>query len=160
MDVTFNIAKGREVEFYERVNASDPTNSALILMLLRTGSVGVSGLVDFDSVAAILAGGYTELSVSGYARKTLTDADLDAWSPDDTNNRVTLALPIQTFSALAAGQTIDIGVVGYDSDTTSGTDSNIVPVTAHELRISGTTIPTNGDDILWDLSTNGWVVAA
>lgn len=160
MDITFNIAKGREVEFYERVNANDPANSALVLMLLRSGSAdGIAGLEDFDTFAAILAGGYTELSVAGYSRKTLTDADLAAWTPDDTNDRVSLSLPTQTFAALTAGQTIDIGVVGYDSDTTSGTDSGIVPVTAHELRISGIVIPTNGDDVIWDLSTYGWVTA-
>ena len=160
MDITFNIAKGREVEFYERVNSNDPANSALILMLLRDGSSnGVSGLPDFDTFAAILAGGYTELSVAGYARKALTDADLAAWAPDDTADRVALSLPTQTFAALTAGQTIDIGVVGYDNDTTAGTDANIVPITAHELRIFGTTIPTNGDDVLWDLNTYGWVLS-
>lgn len=128
--VQFNISKGREVEFYNRVDNNDPTNSALIMMVLKTGSAnGVNGLVDFDTFAAILAGGYTEVTNPNYARKTLTDADLSAWSPDDTNNRVLLTLPLQTFSNISAGDVWDLVVVGYDSDTTGGTDANIVPIT-------------------------------
>lgn len=157
-DIAFNIAKGREVEFYERVNANDPANSALILALIRDGSAnGVSGLPDFDTLAAVLAGGYTELSGGGYARLVLTDASLAAWAPDDTNNRVDLGLGVNVFPTIAVGQTIDLGLVCYDSDTTAGTDANIIPITGHELRIDGAKIPTNGDDIEWDLST--WISA-
>ena len=155
----FNISKGREVEFYNRVDSNDPANSALILMVLETGSVdGLAGLVDFDTFAAILAGGYTEVGNTGYSRKTLTDANLSAWTPDDTNNRVLLTLPLQTFTTISAGDSWDIGVWGYDSDTTGGTDANIVPITASELRFNGSAIVPAGDNILVDFS-NGWIIA-
>lgn len=158
-DVAFNISKGREVEFYNRVDTNDPVNSALIMMILATGSVGgINGLVDFDTFAAILAGGYTQVTNVGYARKTLTDASLSVWSPDDTNNRVVLTLPLQTFTTISAGTNWDIVIVGYDDDTTSGTDANIVPISASELRVNGTAMVPAGDDLVVDYSS-GWIMA-
>ena len=35
-NIVFNIAKGRVVEFYNRVENNDPTNSALILVPIET----------------------------------------------------------------------------------------------------------------------------
>lgn len=158
-DIAFNISKGREVEFYERVNANDPANSALIMMVLKTGSVGgINGLVDLDTFAAITSGGYTEVANTGYARKVLTDTELAAWAPDDTNNRVLLTLPLQTFSTITAGDNWDIVVVGYDSDTTGGTDANIVPISASELRVNGTAMVPAGDNLVIDYSS-GWAMA-
>lgn len=154
--VTSNISKGREVEFYERVLTSDPTNSAFIMLLLRTGGDSLATLQDYDTVAALLAGPSNEISVAGYSRQTITA--LDPWAPDDSTNSTTLALPIQTFAALTAGQTIDFVVTAYDPDTTGGTDAALVPVTIAETRIDGIAIPTNGDDVLVDYS-NLWVTA-
>lgn len=157
--VQFNISKGREVEFYERVNSNDPANSALIMTVLATGSAdGINGLVDFDTFAAVLAGGYSQVTNAGFARKTLTDADLAAWTPDDTNNRVLLVLPLQTFAAVPAGDNWDIVMVGYDNDTTGGTDANIVPITAGEIREGGTAIVPAGGNIVIDFSS-GWISA-
>lgn len=155
--VTANIAKGREVEFYNRVLTNDPTNSALIMMLLRTGGASLASLQDADTFAAVLALS-TEISVAGYARKTLTNADLAAWAPNDSTNSTSLVLPLQTFSLTATGQTIAIVVVGYDDDTTGGTDANIVPVTFADTLVDGTTIPTFVGDVIVDYSSL-WVTA-
>lgn len=157
--VQFNISKGREVELYNRVDTNDPTNSALIMMVLASGSTsGVFGLVDFDTFAAVLAGGYTEVTNTNYARVVLTDADLSAWAPDDTNNRTLLTLPLQTFANISAGDVWDIVVVGYDSDTTSGTDANIVPITGAEIRQNGTAISPSSSNVVIDYSA-GWIAA-
>jgi len=159
--IQFNISKGREVELYNRVDGNDPTNSAFILMILASGSAdGVNGLVDFDTFAAITAGGYTEVTNAGYARKTLTDASISPYTVDDTNNRILLTLPLQTFSGVSAGDTWDIGVWGYDSDTTSGSDANIVPISAHELRTSGgiALVPDGTNPLVVDPSA-GWIAA-
>ncbi len=159
--VQFNVSKGREVEFYNRVDGNDPANSAFILMILASGSAnGVGGLVDFDTFAAILAGGYTEVTNVGYARKTLTDASISPYTVDDTNNRILLTLPLQTFSGVSAGNTWDLGVWGYDSDTTSGTDANIVPISGHELRTAGgiALVPDGTNPLVVDPSA-GWIAA-
>lgn len=141
------------------MDGNDPANSALIFIILETGSVsGLNGLVDFDTVAAILAGGYTEASNS--TRKTLTDANLTAWAPDDTNNRVLLTLPLQTYTTPAAGDNWDIVVVAYDNDTTGGTDANLIPITASELRTEAgiAIVPDGVNDVFIDFS-GGWVAA-
>ena len=155
-----NVSKGREVELYNRVDTNDPTNSALIMLVLATGSTnGVNGLKDFDDVAAILAGGYDEVTNGSYARKTLTDASLSAYTVDDTNDWILLTLPLQTFTAIAAGDDWEIVVVAYDNDTTSGTDANLIPITASELRdTSGNPLVPAGDNILINFSF-AWIYA-
>lgn len=154
-----NISKGREVEFYNRVVTNDPTNSALVLMVLATGSAdGVNGLVDFDTFAAILAGGYDEVTNTNYARKVFTNADLAAWAPDDSANKVQLVLPLWTQLNIGAGDVWDLVVVGYDNDTTGGTDANIVPITGSELRQGGTALVPNTSTVIVDF-TSVWIVA-
>lgn len=134
-DIVLNIAKGRVTELYARVDGNDPANSALIIVPVDVGATSDATIRDFDTLAAILAGGVTERTTGGWNRKTLTDSDLAAWSPDDTNDRVDLVLPNQTWTAVTAGAVTDL-LVCYDSDTTSGTDSNIVPLTLHDFAIT------------------------
>ncbi len=131
------------------------------MLVLASGSTnGVNGLVDFATVAAITAGGYTEVTNTGYARKTLTDADLSSVVVDNTNNRILLTLPLQTFGSpnVAAGNTWDIVVVAYDNDTTGGTDANLIPITGGEIRQDGTAIVPNAAPVIIDFSS-GWIAA-
>lgn len=155
--IQFNASKGREVEFYNRVDTNDPTNSALIMMVIATGGEGIAALRDYATFSTLLASN-PEVTNTGYSRKTLTDSSLSAYTVDNTNNWILLTLPLQTFSTISAGTNWDIVVVGYDSDTTSGTDANIVPITAAELRITGTAIVPAGGNIVIDFSS-GWITA-
>jgi hypothetical protein len=156
--VQANISKGREVEFYNRVFTNDPANSALIMYVLASGGASLASLQDVDTVAAALVLS-PEVTNVGYARKTLTNADLSAWTPDDTNNWVLLTLPLQTFATISAGNTWDIVGVAYDSDTASGTDAAVVPITFAEVRYQGTAIsPPGGGNVVIDYSS-GWVTA-
>lgn len=144
-NITFNIAKGREVEFYNRVKSNDPANSAFILVPLETSGLEAdSVLIDKDDLAAVLAGTTNEQTTMG--RKTLTDADLAALpAPDDTNDRFDISLPTVTWTG-ATGNAISKMLVCYDSDTTSGTDANIIPVTMMDFVVtpSGTDIQLTG----------------
>lgn len=155
---SFNISKGREVEFYNRVFTNDPANSALIMLVLAVGGDDIYTLRDYDTVSALLAGPSAEVTNTGYGRITLTNADLVAWTPNDTDNNVLLTLPLQTFATISAGTIWDIVVLAYDPDTTAGTDTTLVPIAAHELRIDGTAIPPTGGDIIVDFS-NGWLMS-
>ena len=127
-NIVFNIAKGRVVEYYNRVKSNDPANSALILIPIETTSLEADAtLIDVDTVTALLAGTTNEQSTMG--RKTLTDADLAALpAPDDTNDRYDIALPTVTWTA-ASGNAISKMVVAYDADTTGGTDADLIPLT-------------------------------
>ncbi len=139
-DLVFNIAKGRIVELHNRVDSNDPANSAFILVPVDVGGTSDATIQDFDTLAAVLAGGVTERSASGWNRKTITDSALSAISPDDTNNRFDVDMPDQTWTAPSAGAVTDL-ILCYDSDTTAGTDSNIEPLTKHDFAVT----PTGGD---------------
>lgn len=126
-NIVFNIAKGRVVEYYNRVKNNDPSASALILVPIETsGLESDATLIDKDDLSALLSGTTNEQTTMG--RKTLTDADLAALpAPDDTNDRFDVSLPTVTWTA-ASGNAISKIAVCYDNDTGAGTDSNIIPL--------------------------------
>lgn len=144
-NIVFNIAKGRVVELYNRVKANDPANSALILVPIETTGLETDAvLIDKDDLTALLAGATNEQTTMG--RKTLTDADLAALpAPDDTNDRYDISLPTTTWVA-AGGNPISKIAVCYDSDTTGGTDSNILPLCMFDFAMtpSGADIQMTG----------------
>lgn len=131
-NIVMNIAKGRIVEYYNRVKGNDPANSAFILVPIETtGLEADSVLIDKDDLAAFLSGTTNEQTTMG--RKTLTDADLVALpAPDDTSDRYDVSLPTVTWTA-ATGNPISKILVCYDSDTTGGTDSSIIPLTLFDF---------------------------
>ena len=155
-DFVFNIAKGRTGEFYNRVDTNDPSNSALIVVVAATsGLESDAALKDYDTLSAVFAGATNEVTNTGYARKVLTDADLGAISVDDTNDRFDYDIPDQTWTAVAAGDGWSKLIVCYDSDTTSGTDANIIPLTAHDFVVT-----PNGSDITAQVNASGFFRAA
>jgi hypothetical protein len=131
-NIVFNIAAGRVVELYNRVENNDPANSAIILVPIETSGLEADSVLrDADTLAAVLSGTTNEQTTMG--RKTLTDADLAALpAPDDTNDRYEVSLPTVTWTA-ASGNAISKILVCYDSDTTGGTDSNIIPLTMFDF---------------------------
>jgi hypothetical protein len=144
-NIVFNIAKGRVVEYYNRVKSNDPANSALIIVPIETSGLEADAtLIDVDTLTALVAGTTNEQTTMG--RKTLTDSDLAALpAPDDTNDRYEVSLPTFTYTA-ATGNAISKFAVCYDSDTTSGTDANIIPLTMFDFVVtpSGTDIQVTG----------------
>jgi hypothetical protein len=146
-DVAFNIAKGRAVEFVNRVVNNDPANSALILVPVDVAAVSDATLIDFDTLAAVLAGGVTERTTGGWNRKTLTNVELSAFTTDDTNNRNEFTIPDQTWTGVSSGIVTDL-LLCYDSDTTAGTDANIVPIGVYDFPIT-----PDGSDVVADAGT-------
>ncbi len=147
----YNRGKGRGVEWSERVNANDPTNSAIILMVLATSGIESDAtLIDKDDFAAVVSGTTNEVTNTNYARKTLDQAGGIVVTYDDTNDRVDVDIPDQTYTAVAAGDGWNDIVSGYDSDTTAGTDSNILPWTQHDFVLT-----PDGSDITAQIATAG-----
>lgn len=140
-NITFNIAKGRVIELYNRVKSNDPANSALILIPIETSGLEADAtLIDVDTVTTLLSGTTNEQTTMG--RKTLTDSDLAALpSPTDASDYYEVALPTVTWTA-ASGNAISKIVVAYDGDTTAGTDDNIVPLTMFDAAAT-----PDGNDI-------------
>lgn len=138
---TFNIAKGRVVELYNRVKSNDPATSALILVPLAATTTEAN-LQDMDDLATVLASTPDEAGAS-WGRKTLTDADLVAYAPNDTDNRGDVAVPQVTWTTPTAAQNTVGLLVCYDSDTGAGTDANIVPLTHHDFAVTA-----DGNDVI------------
>jgi len=151
----FNIALGRVAELYNRVDLNDPANSALIIIVWNSTATDAV-IKDLDTVAAIEADVNTaEVTNTGYARKVLTDTDIVAFAPDDTNDRVDLDIPDQTWTAVAAGSGWTDLAVNYDNDTTTGTDANIVPLTWHDFVVT-----PDGSDITAQIAATGFYRAS
>ena len=140
---TFNIAKGRAVEFYNRVENNDPSTSALILVPLSLSGTEAQGQ-DFDTLAAVLGdANFTEQTTS-WSRKTLTDTELAALpAPDDTNNRYSVANPQVTWTGPTASNNTTGLLVCYDADTGTGTDANIIPISHHDFAVTA-----DGNDVV------------
>lgn len=154
-DQVFNIALGRVVELYNRVDQNDPANSALIVVAINTSATDAV-LKDLDTLAAIIADANTaEVTNTGYARKVLTDADITAFAPDDGNDRVDIDIPDQTWTGVGAGTGWTDLIVAYDSDTAGGTDANIIPMTQHDLVVT-----PDGSDLTAEIAAAGFFRAS
>ena len=152
----YNISLGRAAELYNRVDLNDPANSAIIIVVLaQSGIESDATLKDKDDLAAIVSGTTNEVTNTNYARKVLTVTSLAAFAPDDTNDRVDLDIPDQTWTAVASGDNWSDIVICYDSDTTGGTDANIVPMTHHDFSL----VP-DGSDITAQIAATGFYRAS
>ncbi|GGK90377.1 hypothetical protein Ppa06_58080 [Planomonospora parontospora subsp. parontospora] len=155
MDFVFNIAKGRAAELYWRVKNSDPANSALLVVALAVANLEADTVLqDKDTLADILSGATDEATNSGYARNVLTAADLAALTPDDTNDRMDLDIPDQTWTAVQAGSNWGKLVIAYRPASASP-DSAIIPMTAHDF-----TITPDGSNIVAQIDAAGFYRAA
>ena len=136
-DFVFNVAKGRVAEFANRVKSNDPANSALVVVVLATaGLESDATLIDKDTLADVVSGTTNEVTNTNYARIVLTDADLSAIAADDTNDRMDIDIPDPAWTSVAAGDGWSKILICYDSDTTSGTDANIIPLTCHDFVVT------------------------
>lgn len=144
-DFVFNVAKGHVSEYAARILANDPANSAFIVVLLDE-SVADATAKDLDTLALVLAdGGTTEATATNYARVVIDDVgDGLTRTIDDSNDRIDIDVSDIVFSSLGNGtnNTLTDVLFCYDSDTTGGADTNIVPCTQHDFILT-----TQGTDV-------------
>jgi hypothetical protein len=136
-DFAYNQAKGKAVEWAARVNANDPTNAILVLEAVLTTETDAT-LKDLDTFALIESNANTaEVTNSGYARKTFADGGPVTVTIDDTNDRTDIDVADQTWTAVqtSPGAWSDLSF-GYDSDSTGGTDANVVPISQHDFAVT------------------------
>lgn len=150
-DFAHNIAKGRAHELVRRVNLNDPAASGLVVAVINTTETDLN-LKRLDDFAAIEANGLTaEVTNAGYARKVLTDVSSITVLVDDTNDRVDLDFPDQTWTGVAAGTAWTDVQVGYDADIAVGTDAAITPISQHDFPIT-----PDGSDITAVINAAGF----
>ena len=154
-DFVYNIAKGHVNEYGDRINANDPTNSVLTLLVIDT-SAADAVLIDLDTVALVLGNANTaEVTNTNYARKEIDNTGSLTVTVDDTNDRKEAAIPDQTFSSILAGDSWTDLIIAYDSDSLAGGDANIVPCTQHDVGVT-----PDGSDITLQFNVAGFFRAA
>lgn len=155
-NMVLNRAKGRVTELAERVNANDPANSVLIIGILATAGIEAdSVLLDKDTLADLVSGTTNEATNSGYARKVLDQTGGITVTYDDTNDRVDVDVPDQTWTAVVAGDGWNDIFFAYDSDSTAGTDANIIVMTIHDFVLT-----PDGSDISAQVAAGGFFRAS
>ena len=134
-----NSAKGKHAEFMARINANDPVNSVLLLALIaNTGVETDAVLLDKADWAALVVGTTDFATNTGSTRKPLDQTGGITITIDNTNDRVDVDIPDQTWTAVANDGTGAISdlATGYDSDSTAGTDANVVAMSYHDFIIT------------------------
>lgn len=157
-DGVFNVAKGRVNELQDRVANNDPGDAALVLLILSEDE-GDDGLEDRLNLAEVLANpANIESRFDNYQRLILFDADVSPSQVDLVNNLRFSDITDPFFpSAGGAGndeQTSKL-LICVDFNSTSGTDTDITPLTHHDFVIQ-----TNGSDIVGAVSSGGYFSAS
>ncbi|MFJ6579260.1 hypothetical protein ACIQMY_25275 [Streptomyces sp. NPDC091368] len=126
-NIVFNQALGRVAA----LAALPAANDALIAVPLEAaGLVTDATMRDYDDLATLLAGASNEQTSMG--RKTLTGVTVTV---DDTNDRVAIDCADITWTG-ATGSAVGAVVICYDPDTTTGTDSDLIPLTKHDVTMT------------------------
>lgn len=145
-DFIFNIAKGRAVRYADLPE----TNDAWIAVPIETAGLETASTAkDADTLAAFLAGTSNEQTTM--TRVTLTGVIV---VPDDTNDWNMVDCDNIVFAG-ADGNPISGFVICYDSDTTAGTDSNIIPICFMEMIAD-----PSGGDLTYVIPAGGFYKAA
>ncbi|MFD7705683.1 hypothetical protein [Streptomyces sp. NPDC059786] len=126
-NLVFNQALGR-VAYLAGLPAA---NDGLVLIALEASGLETDTVLrDKDDFAAVVAGTTNEQTTVG--RKPLTGVTVTV---DDTNDRVNIDAADVTWTA-PTGNPVGAVVICYDPDTTTGTDTDLIPLTKHDLAWS------------------------
>ncbi|WP_329376266.1 hypothetical protein [Streptomyces sp. NBC_01483] len=126
-NITFNVSLGR-LAYYASLPAA---NDGLVLIALESSGLETDAVLrDKDDFAAVVAGTTNEQTTVG--RKPLTSVTVTV---DDTNDRVALDAADITWTA-PTGNAIGAFAICYDPDTTTGTDTDLIPLTKHDASWS------------------------
>ena len=144
-DFVFNQSLGVVNGYAKRVAENVQANSAIILALLSAAGADAT-LRDLDTFAQVIAeASTTETNATNYARKVLTDTDVTGTTVNDALDEQSTDVADQTWSSLGNGVNTALSdlLTGFDSDTTGGDDTNIVPITLHDFVLAS----TNSSDV-------------
>lgn len=144
-DGVFNISKGAVAEMVR-----DGTTKLLVLLLKANETEAT--LVDYDDVAALLVpAGNTEADATNYARKTDITGTVTV---DDSNDRVDVDMPDQTWTALGNGtnNTLTKLITAYEN---AAADATRIPCTHHDFPTL-----TDGSDVTAQFNSAGFFRAA
>ncbi len=121
-DFVYNVAKGAAAE-----KIRDGAN--VQILTVDAGATTDATLRDLATVTSVL-GSVTERTTNGWGRKSISNASVTL-TVDNTNDRVDLDVPDQTWTAVSSGAVTDLI---FTENT--GSDSSSVPLTQHDFAIT------------------------
>lgn len=137
-DFVFNIAKGAFAEKFR-----DGAANGLVLLL--EAAEADATLRDRTDIADLLAeAGNTEVADASYSRQTGITGTVTV---DNTNERVDVDIPDQTWAGLTGNDPTDL-IVAYEE---SAADVNRIPLTNHDFVVS-----TSGTDVTAQFNAAGF----
>lgn len=137
-----NIAKGRVVELFNRVDQNEPAGSIIVLVPLSTTTT-VEEARDYANLETFLGGTANEQTLGGWARKLLTDSDIAAIAVDNANDRFPASLPEQKWTTPEAGKNTQGLAVCYDPKAAEGVETEIIVCTVHDFAVTA-----DGNDVI------------
>jgi len=152
-DFVYNIAKGRVIELFNRVDVNDPAAAILTVIPVDVAAVSDATLKDLDDFAAIITAGVTERSATGWNRKTLTDADITMPAPNDAGDSYDIDIADLFWAAVTAGAVTDI-IICYSS-VGSPPNAQLLPLTQHDFAIT-----PDGSDVTGVVNAAGFFRAS
>lgn len=140
-DQVFNIAKGAAAE-----KVRDGA-TVLIVLLMKANEAETTLLDRTDLADVFIEAGNTEADFTNYARKVGLTATLTV---DNTNDRVDLDLPDQTFTAAgnATNNTLTKLLTAYEE---AAADATRIPLTHHDFAVT-----TDGSDLTAQFNAAGF----
>lgn len=141
-DFVFNNSLGAAAEKVRN------TSSALLVLLLTSMAADATAR-DYDDVAALLDDGSTnELGDASYSRKTGLTGTITI---DDSNERVDVDIPDQTWSGLSGTDPTDLVIAVEESASDSGRET----LTSHDFAVT-----TDGSDVTAQFAASGFYRAS
>ena len=140
-DFVANIAKGAVAEKVR-------DGAGLLMVPFDVGATSDATLKDVDFLSGVIAVA-TERAATGWNRKTIANGSITL-TVDDTNDRVDVDIPDQTWTAVTAGVVTDLCIF-----ENVGTDATAVFLTQHDFAIT-----QDGSDVQVQINAAGFYRAS
>lgn len=140
-DFVANRAKGAVAEIIR-------DGAGILMIPFDAGAVTDATLRDLDFLSNV-TGSVTERNANGWSRKTIANGSITL-TVDDTNDRVDIDIPDQTWTGPTAGAVTDLGTF-----ENTGLDATATFLTWHDFPIT-----PDGSDVVAQIATAGFYRAS
>lgn len=137
-DFVFNIAKGAAAEKFRDSGANG------IVLLVTAMEADATAKDRTDLADFMVEAGNTEKSDGGYARKTAITGTITV---DNTNDRVDVDFPDQTWSSLTGTAVVDL-ITAYEE---AAAEATRIPLTSHDFAVT-----PDGSDVTAQFNASGF----
>lgn len=145
----FGVALGKVGSYVADVLAGG--NDAIIWIPMATSGTAEQGEALNDFAAVEADGNFSEQTGTGWSRITQDETgDSLAYAFDATNNRGEADSADLVWAGPSSGNTVGL-IACYDPDTTTGTDSTLVPLVHLDMAVTA-----NSQQVTFQFNAEGW----